>query len=250
MILIDSDNAMGSRSGDVDDAFAIAALVRSTLPIAAISSVAGNTTEPLARDNNRRLCELLGGRGALLPGEQGRELARTFEGRIAALGPLTNVVGAERAAEIVIVGGNLTSRGRWPPLWPHEFNLTKDRDAARRVFASNVPLTIFPLDVCRGLWIRERDLDSIPGLLGDYLRVESRRWFARLLRVRLRRRFAIYDLAAALYLAGEEGLTMRETTAAMRANTFLEFGRGVRPVKVCVALERQVLWRRFLELVT
>ena len=45
MLLIDSDNAAGSPRGDVDDAFAIAALLRSGLPVAALASVAGNTSE-------------------------------------------------------------------------------------------------------------------------------------------------------------------------------------------------------------
>ncbi len=59
---------MGSPSGDVDDAFAIAALVRSGIAIAAIASVAGNTPEPRAFENNRRLAEVLGWRGPLLRG--------------------------------------------------------------------------------------------------------------------------------------------------------------------------------------
>jgi len=58
-LFIDSDNAMGSPSGDVDDGLALAALIRSGATIAAIAAVAGNTSAPLAYDNNRALCQLL-----------------------------------------------------------------------------------------------------------------------------------------------------------------------------------------------
>src|SRR5215210_747606 len=70
MLLIDTDNAAGSPRGDVDDAFAIAALLRSGLPVAALSSVAGNTSEALADRNNRTLGALCGYGGSYLRGVQ------------------------------------------------------------------------------------------------------------------------------------------------------------------------------------
>src|SRR5260370_5272722 len=243
MIFIDTDNAMGSPSGDVDDAFAIAALVRSGIAIAAIASVAGNTPEPRAFENNRRLGEVLGWRGPLLRGgAEARAALAMFDGRVAALGPLTNVTAATRAREIAIVGANTSSRGRWPPRWPHEFNLTKDVSATLELFRSDVPLTIFPLDVARELWVTRRDLDAIRGPLGEYLRAGAVRWFRRLWRVKFTRRLPNYDLAAALYLLDEDGFTMEHTTAAMRPNTFIEFGAGTRQVKECRTLDRQRLW--------
>src|SRR5947209_14524742 len=48
MLLFDTDNAAGSTSGDVDDAFAVAALLCSGLPVAAVASVGGNTSEAQA----------------------------------------------------------------------------------------------------------------------------------------------------------------------------------------------------------
>ena len=247
MLFIDTDNAMGSPAGDVDDAFAIAALVQSGIPIAAIASVAGNTSEPRAFENNRRLTEILGWRGPLLHGgTEARTALSSFEGRVAALGPLSNVIAATRASEIVIVGANRSSRGRWPPAWPHEFNLTKDVASTLELFRGNVPLTIFPLDVARALWVTRRDLDAIGGPLGDFLRAGAVRWFRRLRLVKGTGRFPIYDLAAALYLLDEDGFTMERTTASMRPNTFIEFGSGTRAVKVCRALDRQRLWQRFV----
>ncbi len=248
-IFIDTDNALGSARGDVDDAYAIAALVRSAVSIADISAVSGNVTEAEAHRNNQRLCSLLGWEGPLLRGAEARTSLADFRGRIVAIGPLTNVAAARRASEIILVGGNTTTRGRWPPLWPHEFNLTFDRPATHQVFASNVPLTILPLNVARELWVLKGDLQAISGPLGEALRSGTERWFRTLLWRRHTRRFAIYDLAAALYALDAAGFAFEETTVTMRPNTFLEFGRGTRPVKLCRALDRHRLRRRFLAIV-
>ena len=250
MIFVDSDNAMGSTRGDVDDAFALAALLAARAPVAAISACAGNTSEESAHHNNLRIARRFGWPGPVLRGREAKETLPTFRGRVLALGPLTNVAGAGQAKEIIVVGGNATSRGRWPPFWPYEFNLTKDRMAALAVFALDVPLTVFPLDVTRQLTIAEADLDGLPGDAGDYLRRESRRWFVHLRRLRLTKRFPVYDLAASLYILGEEGFTFVETTAVMQRNTSVTFGQGTRLVKLCVALDREVLWERFVGLLS
>ncbi|HWN45144.1 MAG TPA: nucleoside hydrolase, partial [Thermoanaerobaculia bacterium] len=144
MLLIDSDNAMGSASGDVDDGLAVAALLKSGLPIAALTSVGGNTTQAQADRNNRTLGALCGYPGPYRLGAGSEPL------RFVALGPLTNVAAwLDQASEIILVGSNVSSPGRFPPWWPHEFNLTHDRPAARAVFSSTVPLTVVPLDVAR-----------------------------------------------------------------------------------------------------
>lgn len=249
-IFIDSDNALGARRGDVDDGYALAALFAAGADIAALSSCAGNTAEMRAHQNNLRIAELFDWRGPVLRGAESRAPLRDFTGRVLALGPLTNVVTAARATELVIVGGNATSRGRWPPFWPFEFNLTKDRAAARAAFALDVPLTLFPLDVACQLTASAADVDALPGAVGEYLRRGSERWFRHLRRVRFTSAFPVYDLAAALYVLDEDGFTFRETTATMRTSTSIDFGHGGRAVKLCVALDRDTLWRRFVELLT
>jgi inosine-uridine nucleoside N-ribohydrolase len=238
VLFIDSDNALGSARGDVDDAYAIAALLAAKADVVAIGACDGNTSAEQAYRNNLRLASAFGYAGPILRAHESREFLKTFTGRVLALGPLTNIVGATKAAEIVIVGGNSATRGRWPPAWPHEFNLTHDRLAALRVFHLDVPLTIFPLNVARELWIT---IDQVPP---SFLEA-TRRWFRYLRFVRLTNRFAIYDLAATLYALDPTGFTLVETTALMRPNTFLEFGRGTRPVKLCTALDREGLWGRF-----
>ncbi|MFL6245071.1 MAG: nucleoside hydrolase [Thermoanaerobaculia bacterium] len=249
VFFIDADNALGSPTGDVDDAYAIAALVRGGAEIAAISSVAGNTPEALAYENNARLAKLLGWHGPVLRGAEARSVLRTFPGRILALGPLTNVSVATAASEVMIVGARLHTLGRWPGFWPHEFNLTHDREATHKVFASRLPLTFFPLDVVRMLRIRRRDLDAIEGELGDVLRHGGARWFRQRVLKKPALRFPMSDLIPALYALGEDGFTMEETTATMRANTFVQFGKGTRKVRVCTRLDAKKLWERFLAIV-
>jgi inosine-uridine nucleoside N-ribohydrolase len=127
-LLIDTDNAAGSPSGDVDDAFALAALLRSGLPVAGVSSVGGNTSEEQADCNNRVLGSLCGFSGPYLCGieagdvrdriDRAGELWTAGPLRFVALGPLTNlaaVLGKVAISEAVLVGSNLTSRGRFPP---------------------------------------------------------------------------------------------------------------------------------------
>lgn len=238
-LFVDSDNALGSPRGDVDDAYAIAALLCAKAPVVAIGACDGNTSAEQAYQNNVRLANAFAFEGPVLRAHESREFLKDFTGRVLALGPLTNVVDAKHAAEIVIVGGNSATRGRWPPTWPHEFNLTHDRASARRVFDLDVPLTIFPLNVARELWIT---IDQVP----QFFLADSRRWFRYLRLVRFTTRFAIYDLAATLYALDPSDFTFIDTTAVMHPNTFLEFGRGTRRVKVCTALDREALWGRFI----
>ena len=249
VFFIDADNALGSPHGDVDDAYAIAAMVLAGAEIAAISAVGGNTPESLAYENNARLAKLLGWHGRLLSGSEARGMLRTFPGRVLALGPLTNVCVATAASEVMIVGARLHTLGRWPGFWPHEFNLTEDREATHKVFASALPLTFFPLDVVRMLSIRRGDLDAIEGELGDVLRRGSARWFRHLLLKKAKLRFPMSDLIPALYALGTDGFTMEDTTAAMRRNTLMAFGKGTRRVRVCTRLDAATLWARFLAIV-
>src|SRR5215210_3670745 len=104
MLLIDTDNAMGSAKGDVDDGLAVAALLRSGLPVI-LASVAGNTREEEADRNNRTLGALCGYPGPYL---RAGEVDGRVE-RVVALGPLTNVASLlGRVSEIVIVGSNVS----------------------------------------------------------------------------------------------------------------------------------------------
>jgi inosine-uridine nucleoside N-ribohydrolase len=257
MLLIDSDNAAGSARGDVDDAFAIAALLRGGLPVAALASVGGNTSEAEADRNNRALGGICGYEGPYLRGVEAGEIpdridrAGLWAGaplRFVALGPLTNLAAVlDRGAisEAILVGSNLTSRGRFPPWWPHEFNLTKDRAATRAVFASDLPLTVIPLDVARRLRAGPRELRDLQEPLGDFLRRHSARWSRRSLLLRGSRRFPVFDLAAAAYVLDPALTVVEETRARLHPNLWMEYGKGERRVKVVRQLDVERVWRWF-----
>jgi inosine-uridine nucleoside N-ribohydrolase len=262
-LLLDTDNAAGSPSGDVDDAFAIAALLRSGLPVAALSSVAGNTSEALADRNNRVLGDLCGFAGPYLRGVEAGDSPDRIDRadlwihgplRFVALGPLTNLAAVlDRGAailEAVVVGGNLTSRGRFPPWWPHEFNLTKNPAATRAVFASEVPLTVVPLDVARRLRAGPGDLRGLQGELGDFLRRHSARWSRRSLMIRGSRHFPVFDLAAAAYVLDPSLVTVEEIRGRLHPNLWIEFGREGRPLQVVRRLDAEAIWDRFRGLVS
>jgi inosine-uridine nucleoside N-ribohydrolase len=260
MLLIDSDNAAGSPRGDVDDAFAIAALLRSGLPIAALASVGGNTSEARADRNNRALGELCSYEGPYLRGVQAGGVPDRIDRaglwergplRFLALGPLTNLAAVlgPMISEAVLVGSNLTSRGRFPPWWPHEFNLTKDPAATRAVFASDLPLTLIPLDIARRLRIGPRELRRFQGPLGDFLRRSSVRWSRRSLLRRGSRSFPVFDLAAAVYAIDPALMELEETRVRLHGNLWLEYGAGERAVKVVRDLDADAVWERFAGLV-
>ncbi|HSU81184.1 MAG TPA: nucleoside hydrolase [Thermoanaerobaculia bacterium] len=260
MLLIDTDNAAGSPRGDVDDAFAIAALLRSGLPVAGLASVGGNTSEARAARNNCVLADLCGYGGAHLRGVQAGDVPDRIDRaglwkqgplRFLALGPLTNLAAVldRRIEEAVLVGSDLTSRGRFPPWWPHEFNLTKDPAATRAVFASDLPLTLIPLDVARRLRIGPRELRNLEGPLGDFLRRCSVRWSRRSLLRRGSRRFPVFDLAAAAYAIDPALMDLEETRVRLHGNLWVEYGAGDRRVRVVRSLDPGPIWRRFAALV-
>ena len=234
----------------MDDAFAIAALLRSGLPVAAVASVSGNTSEAMADRNNRVLGELCGYAGPYLRGVEAGDVPDRIDRvdlgaplRFVALGPLTNLAAVlTHCSEAVLVGSNLTSRGRFPPWWPHEFNLTKDRAATRAVFASDLPLTVIPLDVARRLRAGPRELRDLQGPLGDFLRRHSARWSHRSLLVRGSRRFPVFDLAAAACVIDPALMTLEETRVRLHTNLWLEYGRGERRVKVVRDLDARAIW--------
>jgi inosine-uridine nucleoside N-ribohydrolase len=265
VLLIDTDNAMGSRSGDVDDGLAMANLLRSGEPVAAVSSVGGNSSEEEADRNNQALGLLCGYPGPYLrgveapaePGRIDRHLSAWSAApvRVAALGPLTNVAAVLQAlsregvrpavSELVLVGGNISSRGRFPPLWPHEFNLTHDRPAARAVFASELPLTVVPLDVARRLKVDAHHLAELAGPLGRYIRQHARRWLRRSRWLHGPGGFPAYDLLAAAVLLDPDLVSIEETAAEVRSSLWIGFGKGGRPVRLVRDFDGPAVWRRF-----
>src|SRR5437868_6654009 len=175
-VWIDTDLALGSGRGDVDDGWAIAAIARGPAQLLGLSTVSGNATASTAARCARDLLAACGGlsmlpviEGASRAGEvtaAAEAIAALPDGsHVLTIGPLTNVAAAlardpSLASRVTVhfVGGNLTSRGRWPRWWPREFNLWLDPEAASSVFRAPLRRRLHPLDECCRLTVSARDL--------------------------------------------------------------------------------------------
>ncbi|GAC1529996.1 MAG: hypothetical protein NVS3B10_26270 [Polyangiales bacterium] len=222
---IDTDVALGAWTGDVDDGWAIATALRGAPDrVLGLSSVFGNTDAETAHRCARELLRAMKRedvplvRGAARAGhvtEAADAIAALPRGaHVLALGPLTNVaaaLGRDRSlAEritVSFVGGNPSSLGRWPPLWPFEFNLAKDAAASHAVFASAVAKRVFTLDVACALTVGPRDLRRIArrSELGRHLARASLRWLAYAPLRHRALRFPLWDAVPALDALGVLG---------------------------------------------
>lgn len=259
MIYIDTDCAMGSSQGDVDDGFAIAAVLESGKEVRAIGSVFGNTSSEAAAENVRALVERCSWSGPILLGARARALesdaSRYLEGlgepvRALAIGPLTNVAAAlQRGApieQVILVGGNATSNGRWPPVWPFEFNLTHDREAAITVFRADVRRVVIPLDVAQRLRVGPERLDALEGELGSYLSCSSRRWCSRSRWVRASSSFPVWDLVAAMYTTDPMLFDVRDTGCTIHPNAWVDFSSGSQRVELVADYDPDAVWAEFV----
>lgn len=269
-VWVDTDVALGSAAGDVDDGFALAALVgaarKGRIELLGISTVSGNCTAPEAERCARTLLEaasapalpvIRGGSSAREAGAAGEALAALpDETRLVAIGPLSNVAAAvaldpemPRRVRIAVVGGNLTSRGFLPPLWPHEFNLAKDRASARSALAAPwLELVLHPLDVLRRFRCDASRLETVAefGEPGRLLARESVRWL-----VSTRWRFGsggfpVWDLVPALVAADalEVAVEERRFPAVQRAYS------GIPPrARAAVDFDPRAAWTAFGRLV-
>lgn len=266
MLYVDTDNAMGSNAGDVDDGYALAALLKSKLPITGIGTVFGNTEEISAFHNTRFLCDLLNYSGPIVNGarkpkaysEAGFFISQCKDPqRVIALGPLTNVANAltrsgkdtlPHIQELIVVGGNTETRGFLPPVWPFEFNLTKDRAATLQVFNSKIPLTFVPLNVAQKLKIGKSEIKMIPGDLGQYFSQTSNRWFKRSRLLTFKEKIIIWDLVAAMYAIEPTLFEVQDVKASILPNSHIKFGKGERSVRVIKKFDPTRVWGQFVEI--
>ncbi len=255
-LYVDSDNAMGSPSGDIDDGFALLALIQSRLSIVGIASVDGNTTESLAYQNNQVLADLLGYQGKLLHGATHPEASRflsqlTTPTKVLGLGPLTNFAGALalnpnlQISELIFVGLNYFI---CPPAWRFfDFNQWNDPESTRRVMESSIPLTCIPCDVARRLRFSRKMLRSIPEPLQTFFKQHSDRWFRRALLLKGRRSIPIWDLVAAMYVIEPDLFQIEETKVRLGKWGQPIFSQG-RPIRVVTGYSPEVVWERFYSL--
>jgi inosine-uridine nucleoside N-ribohydrolase len=278
LLYVDSDNALGEVLGDIDDGFALSALLayhrqqqeleHAHWRVAAVGSVFGNANSVAAQKNNRLMGRHLGFHGPYLKGadepsqtgtETGQFLVSAPINRIAALGPLTNIADAiqldpglpQRIEECVVVGGYRKTRGMWPPYFPMEFNLTKDLRATQLVFASKMPLTVVPLDVARRLKASLADLAHLNGPAAMRIKMYGVPWQIRTLVVKRSKRFAVWDLVAAMYLINPHLFQIESVGMSLSNRGLLKPSRdqaSSRPVKMVVDFDPAQVWGQYVAL--
>ncbi len=221
VFIVSSDNALGSASGDVDDAFAFCHLLANRVELFGLYSIFGNTTSLQSMCNTNAMFEAFGSSVRMLLGAQSshdrsdiyaskfKSLAASMKVDLLELGPLTNLsnflFGAsesetQKIDSVRIMGTALHTRGRWPPIWPFEYNLTKDRAATRNVFLSKVALLIFPLDVARKFRIRIEELELTDAASSNWLSSRARRWFRRNRTLYFSRTVVAWDVLIAVHV--------------------------------------------------
>ena len=214
---IDTDNALGTDRGNVDDGLAIAAVLGSGARLLGISCVAGNTDAASALAATRALLARAPGAEAvpLVPSGEaaGRIAALPVGASLLALGPLTNVAAAARLDPelpsrcTLRLVGTVTAPLRFPLRALRDLNLRRDRAAAHAVLALEWRgLLVFPLDVVCALRLGADDLARLEreaGPLGAWLAGGAERW-RREQRWRQRGgRFRVADVVAALDAVAE-----------------------------------------------
>jgi purine nucleosidase len=224
-VWIDTDAACGhAPRTDPDDCFAIALLARSSeLEIAGISTVAGNAAHDVVEATTRALVAQLASPVPVYSGaEADVALTAALERgplTILALGPLTNLARvlennpalAKRVPRLVAVMGRRPGHLFHPAegagggiLFGHgpvfrDFNFALDPQAAARVLALRVPMSLVPYDAARGIELTAADLDRLETFL-PWIVPRARGWLEYWRSDIGRAGFYPFDLLAAAYV--------------------------------------------------
>ncbi len=222
-IWIDADPGCGHGAHvDPDDCLAILALAQAAASrIAGLSAVAGNAPLDVTQATARALADQLQGVAV----RSADELRSALEGgplTIVALGPLTNVAAVLQARPqlasnvqrlVAVMGrrpGHLFHPAEGAPgamLLGHgpvfrDFNFEQDLQAAARVLALGVPITLIPYDAARHVEITATDLERLAARGGPHAWVaeRSREWLEFWNEDIGRNGFYPFDLLAAAYV--------------------------------------------------
>ena len=200
-IWIDTDAACGATARtDPDDCLAIALLVKARAGhIVGISTVFGNASLDVVQSTTRELVRLLAAEKVIAPViYAGAATANRISGAtlasaalanalaegpltIVSLGPLSNIAATlqdrpdlqKNVARLVAVMGHRPGHVFHPTegesgaiLFGHgpvfrDFNFAMDPEAARRVLAMRLPVTLIPYDAARHIGITAADLDAL-----------------------------------------------------------------------------------------
>lgn len=248
LVWIDTDITIGERRGlfnycDVDDAYAVAALMRSQrVQVMGISTTLGNTDDidestEIAKEfidkYGPNSISVFKGTPTKLPADpdqietnEGVEaLAEALKANrltILAIGAATNIAILllkypelqTRIDEIVFVAGRQSMdshfiSGLWQPKPFRDLNFEFDTKAFEVLLESKVEITLVPFEACHQVWIKTRDLLRIgdANKVGEFLARHSIGWIAEWKTIFGADGFNPFDMVAAGYLLDPDYFT-------------------------------------------
>ena len=278
-IVVDTDNALGQLThqllpGDVDDAFAIAYLLKSKLvDVKTILSVGGNATAEACHRNNMDLCRVAESEIQCIQGFNKKDFYNDND-RIniescdsyLSLGPLTNLAKLLKhnysTKHIWMTLGRIKTRGSYPPIWPMEFNATQDLEAFKSVFKSNIPKTIVPLDVAIRLRFEKSfSAEMEKSIIGNYLMTHIKRWQIRNILLKGRSHFPVWDLVSAMALTNPETCQTEKGKGYLFSNGLLlcdvhhqaqtshdrKHAIAVQEIDIITSINHELIWKIFFK---
>ena len=265
-LFVETDNALGSLTGDVDDGIALTQLLKSKTSINGISSIYGNTKERGSYNNTKKLLSYFNSSIPLLHGPEDqhdttsesidflKQLKESFT--FMALGPLTTLSTLVRSSpevqskieKVYIVGGNLTSNGFLPPFWPMEFNLFLDRKAADTVInKSELRIQLVTLDQAKRLTFTKKIHDVLKKeALGNYILKNVKFWQLRSLILKQKMTFPLWDLVATLSYTAPELFSYASENVLFKENGLIKKHPGGREVEVITDFDSEKVTEAFL----
>lgn len=256
-VWVDTDIAIGHESGlfrlcDVDDAYALAVLLRSVeVCVVGVSSTLGNTDDIKVTTNTARSfistygpnsVSVYQGAESTLPEESSKATTNEAVEQLAAAlrkGPLTILaIGAvtniallllkypdleDRIDEIVLVAGRRSMdqhfiSGLWQAKPFRDLNFESDVRAFEVLLGSEVKLTLVPFEACHQVWIRPRDLARLgeSSKIGRFLAERSLGWLAEWEAIFGAKGFNPFDMVAAGYVINPQSFKWHQWKATIQ----------------------------------
>ncbi|WP_218188381.1 nucleoside hydrolase [Desulfosarcina cetonica] len=273
-VWVDTDMAIGQKTGcfsycDVDDAYALAVLLRSVeITVVGVSSTLGNTDDIERSTRTARnfiasygpnSVSVYQGAGEKLPKDLSRVTTNAAVEQMAAalkedrltimaIGAATNIAILllkypaleSRIDEIVLVAGRRSMdqrfiSGHWQPKPFRDLNFEFDTPAFEVLLQRDVPLTLVPFEVCHQVWIRPQDLIALgeSGRLGKFLAEHALGWLGEWETVFGANGFNPFDMVAAGYLIQPEYFKWHQWNACIQEGPDDTDAEKTKPYLIC-----------------
>lgn len=270
--VLDTDPAIGYLGRDVDDAYALfAMLAEPSISLEAVTVVFGNTSQPKAHAKAQELLQRLqkteipvyaGAHGPRNLGIQTpasralQEAARRHAGDLCvlAIGPMTNVATAAQdpdflpaLKQLVLLGGTLSAPSRHTQRQGFEFNFRQDLPAARALLKAP-RLTIFPMEVCRQLQVGPSAWKQLYQRGGEarWLATQSLLWALLSPFVWGSIGFHPWDILPALSIGSPDPFVYEEQCITIGpSGELLEDPTQGANAKIAVSVDKVMFWERF-----